>query len=444
MEIFGRSNTDAEFVHSLTQTKDLLEDVWQRNYHDYSYNSMSSQCELTSGDYLGHKGLAFNRPFNEYTPNSFQISGVGVRPVALKTSMSSYQLPPPELPPPPPPPLLTSSGMPPPFPAVDDEEDNQGDLDDDDEPTTDDIYPPALPPKRGPLSSRSWAKTASGMPQRSFSQEERIIPIVIEAHTKRGRPLRQESTSSVMSANESSPGGSGPPQGPPPASTTPSVSVLRFSADSMNSSTSSSGLGTDIHSYRQSLPSPVLETSASQNNPTEESNTKLAKQASRKSSKVAKETSPSAAKTRRSSSKKKKNSCYSALGGSVLDQVDVRKTCLDMLIYTSSSGDDPEGKGQNRGKELLRAGSVDALIVLATQSVKNDFLYQEAFMATYRTFIPTHDLLEKLVQRFRKFNNRRDERAQQVIKLSFFFKGQKVNFQKICQNTECKKSLIFL
>ena len=91
--------------------------------------------------------------------------------------------------------------------------------------------------------------------------------------------------------------------------------------------------------------------------------------------------------------------------------MDVRKACLDMLVYTSST---EESKG-NRGKELLRAGSVDALIVLATQSVKNDFLYQEAFMATYRTFITTHDLLDKLVQRFRKFNNRRDDRAQQQM-----------------------------
>ena len=96
---------------------------------------------------------------------------------------------------------------------------------------------------------------------------------------------------------------------------------------------------------------------------------------------------------------------------SLFFQMDVRKACLDMLVYTSST-DDQKG---NRGKELLRAGSVDALIVLATQSVKNDFLYQEAFMATYRTFIPTNDLLEKLVQRFRKFNNRRDDRAQQQM-----------------------------
>ena len=109
MEIFGRSNTEAEFVHSLTQTKDLLEAVWQQNYHDYSYNSMSSQCELTSGDYIGRGGISFNRHFNEFAPNTFQLSGGGVRPV-LRTSMSSYQLPPPDLPPPPPPPLLQTSG----------------------------------------------------------------------------------------------------------------------------------------------------------------------------------------------------------------------------------------------------------------------------------------------------------------------------------------------
>ena len=54
---------------------------------------------------------------------------------------------------------------------------------------------------------------------------------------------------------------------------------------------------------------------------------------------------------------------------------------------------------------LLRAGTIDALIVLATQSYKNDFLYQEAFLCTYRTFISTNDLLEKLVHRFRRFSS---------------------------------------
>ena len=72
-------------------------------------------------------------------------------------------------------------------PLDDDEEDNQGDMEDDDD-HSEDIYPPALPPKRGPMTSRgfSWTSTSPGRPhslpprpQRSTSTEERIIPIVI-------------------------------------------------------------------------------------------------------------------------------------------------------------------------------------------------------------------------------------------------------------------------
>ena len=141
-----------------------------------------------------------------------------------------------------------------------------------------------------------------------------FLTIILNLGHKR-RPHRQESNSSAMSANAES-----PVSGPMP------VSVHRFSADSMNSSTSSSGLGTDIHSLRQSLPSPVLETTPTSHQNDQDSTKPLTKQPSRKSCKAVKETSPSTAKARRSSSKKKKNSCYSALGGSVLDQVDVRKT----------------------------------------------------------------------------------------------------------------------
>ena len=79
--------------------------------------------------------------------------------------------------------LTNFLGMPPPFPMPDDEDDNQGDLEDDDDPTTDDIYPPALPPKRGPLSSRSWTGTSGGGTSQPASHEERIIPIVIEGRS---------------------------------------------------------------------------------------------------------------------------------------------------------------------------------------------------------------------------------------------------------------------
>ena len=66
-----------------------------------------------------------------------------------------------------------------------------------------------------------------------------------------------------------------------------------------------------------------------------------------------KETSPLSAKAKRSSSKKKKST---PLGGSVLDQIDVRKACLDMLVYTSSTSDElSKGCANPRAsKELLR------------------------------------------------------------------------------------------
>ena len=48
-------------------------------------------------------------------------------------------------------------------------------------------------------------------------------------------------------------------------------------------------------------------------------------------------------------------------------------------------------------------------MVLATQTIKNDFLYQEAFLTTYRTFMSTENLVEKLVYRFRTFNDKYNE-----------------------------------
>ena len=114
MEMFGKSlnNTDEEIVDSLTRTKDLLEAVWKQNYHDYSYNSMSSQYDLSSGGFAGrHRGGGGH--YNDLAHTTFQFSGMGIRPTVLRSSVSSYQLPPPELPPPPPPPVLMASSQPP-------------------------------------------------------------------------------------------------------------------------------------------------------------------------------------------------------------------------------------------------------------------------------------------------------------------------------------------
>ncbi|CAF3791771.1 unnamed protein product [Adineta steineri] len=52
----------------------------------------------------------------------------------------------------------------------------------------------------------------------------------------------------------------------------------------------------------------------------------------------------------------------------------------------------------------LRGGSIDALIIRATSPDKKDFLYQEAFLTTYRTFITPSDLIEKLIQRYKFFS----------------------------------------
>ena len=103
-------------------------------------------------------------------------------------------------------------------------------------------------------------------------------------------------------------------------------------------------------------------------------------------------------------------------GGAVLDAVDVS----EHLVYgeqqpatTSSNSSSGGGKSSaiGSGSVELRAGSVDALIVLATQTIKNDFLYQEAFLATYRTFIKTETLVDKLVHRFTRFSTRSQHEA---------------------------------
>ncbi|CAF3622739.1 unnamed protein product [Rotaria sordida] len=51
----------------------------------------------------------------------------------------------------------------------------------------------------------------------------------------------------------------------------------------------------------------------------------------------------------------------------------------------------------------LRGGSIEALIIRATSPDKKDFVYQEAFLTTYRTFVSPSDLVDKLIQRYKFF-----------------------------------------
>ena len=104
------------------------------------------------------------------------------------------------------------------------------------------------------------------------------------------------------------------------------------------------------------------------------------------------------------------NSVNEAAGDcTVLDQIDVK----ELLVYEEQTSNNNNNNSSSQGKNIsisnssgtseLRAGTIDALVVLATQTIKNDFLYQEAFLATYRTFIDTDLLVQKLVYRFSKF-----------------------------------------
>ncbi|KAL5013075.1 hypothetical protein ScPMuIL_011626 [Solemya velum] len=75
----------------------------------------------------------------------------------------------------------------------------------------------------------------------------------------------------------------------------------------------------------------------------------------------------------------------------LLDDIDVS----DQLIRKKDGEDGPE----------IRGGSVDALIVHATAAGKTEFIFQEAFLTTYRTFISASSLIEKLLYRFHKFQH---------------------------------------
>ncbi|KAK3087482.1 hypothetical protein FSP39_006537 [Pinctada imbricata] len=79
-----------------------------------------------------------------------------------------------------------------------------------------------------------------------------------------------------------------------------------------------------------------------------------------------------------------------------LDDIDVS----DQLLKKKEGEDGPE----------IRGGSIDALIVHATSVGKSAFMYQEAFLTTYRTFIVSQELIDKLLYRFHKFQHASDKK----------------------------------
>lgn len=90
---------------------------------------------------------------------------------------------------------------------------------------------------------------------------------------------------------------------------------------------------------------------------------------------------------------------------SLLDLLDVR----EYLILKKEGEEGPE----------IRGGPVDALIVHASKANKNDFLYQEAFLTTYRTFISPDELVHKLLKRYNRFVSSPDTERQRAAKNAF-------------------------
>ncbi|XP_039288475.1 guanine nucleotide-releasing factor 2 isoform X3 [Nilaparvata lugens] len=85
---------------------------------------------------------------------------------------------------------------------------------------------------------------------------------------------------------------------------------------------------------------------------------------------------------------------------------------LDMtryLIFKKNEEDGPD----------IRGGHPDALIIHATKASKNDFLYQEAFLTTYRTFLSPLECIEKLCRRHQRFCTSSDVVKQRAAREAF-------------------------
>ncbi|KAK4018436.1 hypothetical protein OUZ56_000490 [Daphnia magna] len=73
---------------------------------------------------------------------------------------------------------------------------------------------------------------------------------------------------------------------------------------------------------------------------------------------------------------------------------------------------------EDEGPEV-RGGSLDALITHAAKLNKDDYFYQTAFLATYRTFITPSELTRKLIHRFHHFVRSPDVHLQRVGRSAF-------------------------
>ncbi|KAL0126920.1 hypothetical protein PUN28_005330 [Cardiocondyla obscurior] len=95
---------------------------------------------------------------------------------------------------------------------------------------------------------------------------------------------------------------------------------------------------------------------------------------------------------------------------SILDELDISK----YLVFKKPDEDGPD----------VRGGHPDALLIHATKANKHDekesdFLYQEAFLTTYRTFIQPLELIRKLHKRHQRFSCSPDVVKQRAAREAF-------------------------
>ncbi|KAL2100180.1 hypothetical protein ACEWY4_004574 [Coilia grayii] len=87
------------------------------------------------------------------------------------------------------------------------------------------------------------------------------------------------------------------------------------------------------------------------------------------------------------------------------------KGIMSLIIRKQENDDGPD----------VRAGSVDILLVHATETDRKDLvLYCEAFLTTYRTFITPEELIKKLHYRYTRFCHSPDTFKKRVSKNTFF------------------------
>ncbi|XP_034947933.1 guanine nucleotide-releasing factor 2 isoform X2 [Chelonus insularis] len=89
----------------------------------------------------------------------------------------------------------------------------------------------------------------------------------------------------------------------------------------------------------------------------------------------------------------------------ILEELDISK----YLVFKKPEEDGPD----------IRGGHPDALLIHATKANKHDFLYQEAFLTTYRTFMSPLELIQKLHKRHQRFSCSGDMIKQRAAREAF-------------------------